>query len=115
MSPEDLDHIEARLAVKLPFADRERVAPLAIATLAGNKTADLWDDAGALIERNLEMRQGLFASPWTAHVLLVRDSLTQRPFALDLEALEPMLVVVENYRVSVEAPAAVSVWRTRAR
>jgi hypothetical protein len=78
---EQLADVEAGLGIKLPETYR-RWALKVPASLAGNATSKVWDDARALIALNLELRQ---AHGWTArHFALGRDR-SGSTGALDLD------------------------------
>ena len=72
MSPDDFEKIESALSVQLPAAYKQLLAPFPVRYFTGNADTDVWDDASALIERNLELRsEG--SRPWPKHWLFIGD------------------------------------------
>ncbi|MBK8038944.1 MAG: hypothetical protein IPK22_17705 [Verrucomicrobiaceae bacterium] len=57
MIEEDLQRIEAALNVSLPRIYRSHMKRFPFAVLRGNSEHELWDDAEALIQLNLELRE----------------------------------------------------------
>lgn len=72
MTETELAQIESELGIVLPSEYRQFMLPFPIPAFAGNTESELWDDANALIELNLELRKGeSLTRPWPTHTFAI--------------------------------------------
>ena len=110
MSPEDLDRIERDLGINLPDSYRSVMSGFPIPAFAGNSDTDLWDDADALIERNLELRTEHVKGhgPWPSHCYFFGDPLTACGYALDLRKPDAPVLWVDHCDLDARASGEVA-------
>lgn len=88
MTDQDITRIERALAIRLPEQYASFMGSLDAESLVGNSDSYLWDDADALIQRNLELRSGIGvpgATPWPDNLFFIGDPLTACAYAIDLD------------------------------
>ena len=107
MKTADLDKIERDLDITLPSTYREFMTSVDHQEWTGNQDTDLWDDADALIARNLELRMGLNVggrSPWCKNLFFIGDPLTACGNAIKLD--DPRVPVLWIDHCDLEAPSS---------
>jgi hypothetical protein len=84
MTNEDIELIERELKLVLPESYKRALVPFRIPALIGNTDYELWDDAGALIYLNRELRAGSrFRPPWPPYLFAVGDPHGDELIAMD--------------------------------
>ena len=107
MTEADLDRIETELSLTLPAEYREVMLQFPIRFLAGNSDSPLWDDPGALIGKNEELRtstvaEGWFQNShtgWPPHFLFIGGDV-ELSWVLDLRQIPCRVLEVDHWDVS---------------
>ena len=86
MTSDDLDRIETELGIRLPKTYRKAVDPFPVPALQGNTEWMFWDDADALIELNMQLREDeKFREAWPARFYATGEDAGGCSDAIDLE------------------------------
>jgi len=116
MTKAELDRIESELRIVLPRSYRALMSAFPIPAQAGNCDTDLWDDAGALIERNQELR-GRKHGPWPADFFFIGDPVSSSGNAVDLRDPAAAVWWVDHCDLSARSSGAIApsfdVWASR--
>ena len=100
MKEADVNKIENELSVKLPASYRHLLLHFPVEFEADTTDGPLWDDADALIERNLELREarrsmGVDYKPIPEHYLLVGEDGAGWQHLIDLRTDPPIVHIME--------------------
>ena len=100
MNEADVNKIEKELAVKLPASYRHLLLHFPVEFEADTTDGPLWDDADALIERNLELREarrsmGVDYKPLPDHYLLIGEDGAGWQHLIDLRTDPPIVHIME--------------------
>ena len=86
MTPQELAHLDAALAITLPEAYKALFDSFPIPAYSGNSDIAVWDHAERLLKLNLEYRTGAPGglAPWPPHLYAMGHAGDGCPYAVDL-------------------------------